>query len=337
MGTALVVTVVALGGAFLALGGLGDGGPSVGGQHRNHAIAQNGAIAFNVREGNAWHVGTVNPDGTDRVILTHSDPGDYAPAWSPDGTKIAYGTDFVERSSGRFSTKGTWVMNADGSGQQQLTTGLDLVPHWSPDGARIAFSRYGTGREPADRPAAYPGLALWTVNADGTGERQLTDGTFVDSSGSWSQDGRMISFLRVPIDGGGAGIWVVNADGTGAREVTAIGDVVDGSPSWSPDGTQIVYSRDGVVAGNSAPRIWVVNVDGTDDHMVLDEWGTDPTWSPDGSQIAYSGNGDIWIVDAQGANPQQITSDPDEEILPSWGVNQAVGSAAQKIPYVEDQ
>lgn len=327
MGTALVVAVVALGGALLALGGLGDDGSSVGGEQRNPAIPQNGAIAFTVREGGAWHVGTVNPDGTDRVILTHSEPGDSAPSWSPDGAKIAYGTNFVERSSGRFSTTGIWLMNADGSGQQQLTTGLDVFPHWSPAGSRIAFSRYGTDRGTADRPAAYPGLALWTVGADGTGERQLTDGTFVDSSGSWSPDGRMISFLRVAIDGGGAGIWVVNADGTGAREVTVIGDVVGGSPSWSPDGTQIAYSRDGVIAGNPAPRIWVVNVDGTGDHMVLDEWGTDPTWSPDGTQLGYSSNGDIWIVDAQGANPQQLTSTSDEEILPSWGVSRAIESA----------
>ncbi len=133
------------------------------------------------------------------------------------------------------------------------------------------------------------------------------------------------------IDGGGAGIWVANADGTGAREVTAIGDVVDGSPSWSPDGTQIAYSRDGVIAGNSAQRIWVVNVDGTGDHMLLDESGSDPTWSPDGTQIAYSSNGDIWIVDAQGANPQQVTSSSDDEIFPSWGVGRAVEPGAEVV------
>jgi Tol biopolymer transport system component len=159
---------------------------------------------------------------------------------------------------------------------------------------------------------------LWTIKADGTGEHQVTDGTFVDTSGSWSPDNRMISFLRVGTDGGEAGIWVVDADGSAAREVTGLGDQIDGSPSWSPDGTQIVYARDADVAGNSAPRIWVVNVDGSGDHMLLDERATDPTWSPDGTQIAYA-NGDIWVMNADGSDRQQITSDPHEEILPSWG------------------
>jgi TolB protein len=307
IGTALVVTVLALGGAFLALRSLGADGLSLGDGQQGSAFPQNGAISFTVREDNAWHVGTVNPDGSDRTILTHGER-DYGTSWSPDGSQIAYDTELHGS---------IWVMNADGSGQHQLTAGNDVFPHWSPDGTQIAFSRYGTGESGNDRQAMYPGLHVWTINADGTGARQVTDGAFVDTSGSWSPDGSMISFLRVGTEGGEAGIWVVNADGSEAREVTAIGAQIDGHPSWSPDGTRIVYARESFVAGNYAPQVWVVNVDGSGDHLLL-EGAADPMWSPDGTQIVYS-DGDIWVMDADGTHRQQVTDTPEEEIVPSWG------------------
>jgi len=200
-----VLTVLVLGGSFLALGFLGDDGSSVGDGRRDPALRQNGAIAFPVRDGNAWRVGTVNPDGSDRVILTGGER-DYGTSWSPDGTQIAYD-----------SISGIWVMNADGSGRQQLTTGLDVFPHWSSDGTRIAFSRYGSGESADDRQAMYPDLHVWTIMADGTGERQVTEGEFVDTAGAWSPDSSMISFLRIGKDGGEAGNRVFNLNGAGAH------------------------------------------------------------------------------------------------------------------------
>jgi Tol biopolymer transport system component len=308
MATALVLTVIVLGGAYLALNGLGEGrtptteGPAEGSR------PQNGSIAFTVREQGAAHVAVVGSDGSGRVVLTSSER-DSDPAWSPDGTTIAY-------DSGLHGE--LWVMAADGSGARQLTTDNDVFPNWSPSGRQIAFTRYGVDMK-ADRPASDTGTHIWVINADGTGERQLTDGPSVELSGSWSPDGTMITFFRVGTTGGDAGIWVINADGSGVRQIATLPDDFTGNPAWSPDGSQIAYSRNTFVAGRWEPRIWVVNADGTGDHLLLDRPATDPSWSPDGERIAYSSEGDIWTASADGLDPIQITSNPIEETLPSWG------------------
>ena len=92
----------------------------------------------------------------------------HGPAWSPDGTRIA------------FSLSGTLeVMNADGTNVHQL--GADIVGSelaWSPDGSQIVFARDS---------------GLWEVGADGSGLHQLTNDP-TDERPSWSPDGKTIVF-----------------------------------------------------------------------------------------------------------------------------------------------
>jgi Tol biopolymer transport system component len=93
-----------------------------------------------------------------------------APAWSPDGTRIAYscridGNDFE-----------ICVMNADGTGDLQLTNNMvgDLTPSWSPDGQKIVFHRPVAGR-----------LQLFLMNADGTDQTQLTNTPGINLFAKW--------------------------------------------------------------------------------------------------------------------------------------------------------
>lgn len=92
-----------------------------------------------------------------------------SPAWSPDGTKIAFscragGSDFE-----------LCVMNADGSGRVQLTNNTvgELTPTWSTDGTKIAFHRTNVLDDP-NNPTGTRGTQIFVINADGTGEMQLT-------------------------------------------------------------------------------------------------------------------------------------------------------------------
>ena len=92
----------------------------------------------------------------------------FAPAWSPDGQQIAFERRLGRKKygpcndCGRASTFEIWVMNADGSGQQRLTT-RGAQPGWSPDGQKIAFMRERDGNP-----------EIYSMNADGGQQRNLT-------------------------------------------------------------------------------------------------------------------------------------------------------------------
>ncbi|HEX2053467.1 MAG TPA: hypothetical protein VHJ78_07065, partial [Actinomycetota bacterium] len=73
-------------------------------------------------------------DGTGQIRITTSDGFDTFPAWSPDGSKIAF-------DSVRDENREIYTMNPDGSDPRRLTDnrGIDRFPAWSPDGTRIAY------------------------------------------------------------------------------------------------------------------------------------------------------------------------------------------------------
>ena len=116
-----------------------------------------------------WQVNVMNADGSPgQRRLTHNGGRNFAPAWSPDGQKIAFERRTGRKKygpcsgCGRASTFEVHVMNADGSGQQRLTT-KGAEPGWSPDGQKIAFmsERDGNGE-------------IYTMNIDGSGQRNVT-------------------------------------------------------------------------------------------------------------------------------------------------------------------
>jgi TolB protein len=113
-------------------------------------------------------------------------PKDQVPDWSPDGTRIAY-------ASGGFGDGQIWVMNANGSNQHQLTgcapadplpcaIGDDFGTAWSPDGTKIAFLRSFQALGTSNRP-------VYVMNADGTGQHQVTPGTRLAAVPTWQARG----------------------------------------------------------------------------------------------------------------------------------------------------
>jgi Tol biopolymer transport system component len=194
--------------------------------------------------------------GTDRRQLTRLCGYDQHPAWSPDGTKIAFWSD-------RGSGEGLYVMNADGSQQTRILNTSSVQrqiesPHWSSDGTRIAFVGYNLAvNNEAD---------IFVVNADGSNPINITNTpTTHEVAPAWSRNDAKIGYVRVTSPDTSA-IYTMNADGSNKTQLTSLGVTGLGLTlglgqlklAWSPDGTRLAFMD----VGNSLD-IFAINADGS--------------------------------------------------------------------------
>lgn len=292
---------------------------------------QNGKVFFEGPEpGNSSgpaDIYSINPDGSEKLNLT---PGtgdtEERPAVSADGHRVVF----------QSFRDGGWniiAMNADGSGQVDLTKTKDPVinfePTWSADGTKVAFMRQN---EP-------PGQDIWVIDANGTGAMDLTNTPGVDETApEFSPDGKKIVYMST-----GPGvccspeynndIWAMDANGANQTQLTTTDfETQNFAPTWSPDGSKIAFSR------NSTPSaidngIHVMNANGSGQARLLD--GIAPiiagglAWSPDGSKIAYDreGSGGIYTISAGGGGSTPLITGNNVR-LPSWAPAVAAATGA---------
>jgi Tol biopolymer transport system component len=166
------------------------------------------------------------------------------------------------------------------------------TPVWSHDGTRLAWIYHGN---------------LWTIHADGAGDRQLAAGA---ATPSWSPDDTQLVFEhREPT--GARGIYRVNANGGGPLRLA-----VGSTPAWSPDRTRIAFVR--------GKDVYSIAPDGTAARKLTKT--KRPTsgplsWSPDSTRLAVSRAGDIYSVRADGAGEVRLTTSRRPEIQPAWSPN----------------
>jgi Tol biopolymer transport system component len=241
-----------------------------------------------------------------------------------------------------------FVSAADGSGLHDLTpAGITDVRSaaWSPDGRRIAFSGSGPARLTP---------AVFVMNADGGGLRQVTRGHLAESSPTWSPDGKNVAFssfdsglrqiFRSRLDGTGrrvlsnqttncqnaewsptggvivfecqlaGGLVIMRADGSGERRLTTAARTTDSSPAWAPDGRTIVFSR----------GTWTYSVgpDGRGLRRIARIVG-DRAISPDGRWLAMTRFVDeqqeLWVLRRDGTGARRLTATSGVlEFAPDW-------------------
>ncbi len=225
------------------------------------------------------------------VQLTRSSGSDKDPAWSPDGTRIAF-------ASTRAGNQEIYVMHADGSNPVQLTQPQysDDCPAWSPDGTRIAFVSLRAGNE-----------EIYVMHADGRNVVRLTQHPSIDTEPAWSPDGTRIAFTS--LRAGNWDIYTMHADGGNVVRLTQHPSY-NTKPAWSPDGARIAFTS--LRAGNW--DIYTMHADGGNvvrltQHPAIDSI---PAWSPDGAQVAFfserSGAGkDLYVMHADGSDPVRLT------------------------------
>lgn len=270
-----------------------------------------------------------NPGAVQNLTDNGETSYDQTPIWSPDGTEVAFVSDFTTSGHGEWNV---FVMKAAGTGDEiNLATQITRYPHtesktisdlaWSPDGSRIAYSR---GNNSGDDK-------VWAVNADGTTTFPLEIGgggakrhpawspdsskiayavvknepeqIFVAPSAggfgqplgkghepTWSPDGSKIAFDAYNSGFGYVDLHIVNADGSGTPLIVTPSPYTEWTfNAWSPDSGRIAYRA---TAGTGATVYRVMNADGGGDHPLASPGEGDArsaSWSPDGSRIVYEG------------------------------------------------
>lgn len=168
-----------------------------------------------------------NIQGGEPERLTTS-PGDH-PAWSPDGSQIAY--------TCGGSLDDVCVINADGSGQQNLTASdgvIDADPDWMPDGRIVFMSNRDTAGE---RTAE-----LYIMNADGTNVTRLTtDGNAYNAHPAVSPDGSKIAFDSNRDVAEGAELYVLDVGSRLIRRLT-VDEIWNQNPIWAPDSEHLLFA-----------------------------------------------------------------------------------------------
>ena len=161
-------------------------------------------IAY-VLDGDLW---TVLPDGTEDLQITGGPATDADPAWSPDGSLIA----FTRKIGGGPEI---WIVPAVGGGAVRLVRKAS-DPSWAPDGLSIAFVR-----------RAHRNTDVWAADADGSNARRLTTSPAVDDDPAWGPS--KIAFVSGR--GGRRSIWLMTGTGRRERRLTG-GKGSDRSPTW---------------------------------------------------------------------------------------------------------
>ena len=284
-------------------------------------------------------------DGGDPAMIS-TGPA-LAPAWSPDGGRLAF---IRHENEGGVVRDRIFVVFARGGGEQRVA---DAFGHrhglaWSPDGARLAFSHQ-------EQPTG--SSLIYLLSLDSRKKTQLTRAPVKDLdewSPRFSPDGAELAFVRG--DDGKADIYVASLERGTERRLT-VGAVATNGLDWVPDGRSLVFSA--LSAGRAGLySLWKVSASGGEPQpLAVGELGGKPTlsrsgarlayvranyvthiyrvpgpagdagsverliastgrnyrpsYSPDGTQIAFmssrSGNLEIWVCDSEGRNYRQLT------------------------------
>ena len=246
-----------------------------------------------------YTLAVADADGENEIVATRGREPIISPAWSPDGSKVAY-VSMEDR-------KPVVYLQDLMTGRRNVISnvkGNNSAPSWAPDGRTLAVALSKDGN-----------TEIYTVNSDGTGHRRLTNSASIDTEPQFSADGQTIYFTSDR--SGGPQIYKMSVAGGNPTRVTFNGNY-NISPRVSSDGKTLAW----ISQRGGGFSLYAMDL-ASGQELRLADGATEPSFSPNGKYIMYANKGggraSLAVVSTDGRVKQRLTTNAGNIREPSWG------------------